>query len=819
MIVRHAGHGPALSPPRPPWHVVPVVSGALILAVGSCGAAHAEPSDLLRGAAAAPDSTAAGGFCRSLPQWQTAFDPEILTNRQSPAPEMILEAKLNGGKTTRFVHAVCLADGRLAIADEDWRDMHLRPVSPTPLADGRVFRPLLAASGARYVVDTLAQTIAITVDPGAFEGGRIQGRATLDQPPPRSPPGGYLDYDALATVGAHGLAQYGAALTGVLFGPWGLTHSDGFVTNGADPTPRFVRGETYVRKSDVGAMTTLTIGDDTGVGGSWSRPIRFAGFSYARDFTTRPDYVTFPMPSISGSAALPSTVDVLVNNVQRLSTSAPAGPFEITNVPVISGTGQIQIVVRDSLGRETVLSQNYYADQHLLEKGLTAFAVEGGFQRLDFGRESFDYGRPVGAATFRWGAEKWLTLETRAEAESNRGALGVGFNAEIGQLGTVNGAGGYALWAAGRGLTYEFGFQRSGSIANVSIGWSHADRGYRPFAAQADEIRPRDQFSAGGGLQLGSAGSLTAAYLRQSQWSGPTREFVVAGWTKSVGSRVTLGLQSNVDLQSTSWQATLRLSVRLGRRASASSDVTTDGHGAYADLEMSSPNANQPGFGWDVKARSDGSTVEGDASYNAPWARVSAGVARSGGEAEGRIGVAGAIGIMSGNPFASRPITNSFALVRTGDVGGVSIMRWNQPDGVTNNKGVAMINDLLPYENNKISIDPATLAMDVEVGDTETNARAWPGAGVIVDLPMKRTRGVMIHVRLPDGTAPPVGAKVTLKPGPATTFVGNRGEAWLTSVGDHDEVIVSWSDRTCSARFDVPKAAAYGADLGETVCH
>ena len=766
-----------------------------------------------------PASTATGtNFCRSLPQWQARFGNGSSANGTSDLPEMVLEATVNGDKNTVFVHAACLEDGRLAIADDDWHAMQLFAVAPVTLADGRVFRPLLAAKGARYVVDTLAQTIAITLSADAFDGAKIQGRPTLDSAPPRAPWGGYLTYDALATVGARGVTQYGASLTGVMFGPWGLVHADGYVSSDRSNDPHFIRGNTYFQRSSVENMTTLIIGDATGVGGSWSRPIRFTGIQYGRDFATRPDYVTFPMPSLGGSAALPSTVNVLVNNMQRLTTTVPAGPFQITNVPVISGSGQIQMVVTDTLGRQSVVSQNYYADQQLLEKGLTAFSFEAGFERLSFGQKSFDYGRPAGSATFRWGARKWLTLEARGEAESNRGAVGFGLTTQLGKLGGFNAAAGYAWSDTERGLTYNLGFQRTGRWASFSASWSHSDRGYRPFAALPGEIRPRDQFSVGGGLQLGLAGSLTAAYLRQSQWNGPTHEFVIAGWNKSLGSRLTLGMQSNVDLQAKSWQAGLRLSVHMGRHTNASSEVVTDGHSAYADMQISSPNFNRPGFGWGLKGRSDGTNIEGDVSYNAPWARLSAGIARAGNEVDGRVGVAGTIGTMGGDTFASRPITQSFAIVRTGDVGGVPIMRWNQPDGVTNRKGMAMINDILPYENNKISIDPSVLAMDVEVGGTEVNARAWPGAGVLVDLPVKRVRAVMMHLLLPDHSQVPLGATVTFKSGGDTTFVGKRGEAWLTGVRDHNDLSVTWADSTCAVQFDVPKGTAYGTDLGEVIC-
>ncbi len=84
------------------------------------------------------------------------------------------------------------------------------------------------------------------------------------------------------------------------------------------------------------------------------------------------------MPSIAGSAALPSTVDVLINNRRGATSSVQPGPFEITDVPIVTGAGQVQLVVRDLLGRETVISQGYYVAPHVACQGPVRLLFRGG---------------------------------------------------------------------------------------------------------------------------------------------------------------------------------------------------------------------------------------------------------------------------------------------------------------------------------------------------------------------------------------------------------------------------------------------------------
>ena len=54
----------------------------------------------------------------------------------------------------------------------------------------------------------------------------------------------------------------------------------------------------------------------------------------------------FTLPALAGVAVLPSTVEVLVNNQQRLSRQVPPGAFELQDVPVVTGAGDLNLILR-----------------------------------------------------------------------------------------------------------------------------------------------------------------------------------------------------------------------------------------------------------------------------------------------------------------------------------------------------------------------------------------------------------------------------------------------------------------------------------------
>jgi len=162
--------------------------------------------------------------------------------------------------------------------------------------------------------------------------------------------------------------------------------------------------------------TRVVAGDTISAGPAWSRPVRFGGVQIGRDFGLRPDIVTAPMPSVSGSAAVPSTVDVYVDTMRIASQPVGAGPFRLTNLPVSGESGTARVVVRDVTGRETATSLPFFTSARLLAPGMSDYSVEFGYPRLRYALDSFDYGeRPMGQGSFRYGLSDRMTLEAHAE--------------------------------------------------------------------------------------------------------------------------------------------------------------------------------------------------------------------------------------------------------------------------------------------------------------------------------------------------------------------------------------------------------------------
>ena len=328
---------------------------------------------------------------------------------------------------------------------------------------------------------------------------------------------------------------------------------------------------------------------------------------------------------------------------------------------------------------------------------------------------------------------------------------------------------------------------------------------------------PRDQISAGGGAQIGRAGSFTLNYVYQSQWGAPANEFVNAAWSKSYG-QFSLSVSANKDMLNRDWSVAVTLGFTFGRNISVSSDVTVANGAATTYAEAASPIPTGPGFGWNLRAGTDTDTVEASGVYNTANATLSADVAAGAGGVSARIDATGSIGMVGGYFFASRPINSGFAVVRTGDVAGAPVMLWNQLAAVTGKNGYALITGLGPYQDNKISIDPDSLPIDVQIGAASVMTQLWPRSGVFVDFPVRRTRAALVALRQADGAPVPLGAKVSLRPGVEPSLVAQDGEVWLTDLADQNHLTVTWSEGACAADVSVPKTLEPAAKLGPIVC-
>src|SRR5439155_132599 len=189
-------------------------------------------------------------------------------------------------------------------------------------------------------------------------------------------------------------------------GRWGVLTTSSIARNLTDDRtlgiPRgLVRLETTFTRDFPASNHTLRVGDTSTRAAMWGREVYFGGVRYGSNFALTPGYVSQPLPAVTGLSAAPSTVELYVNDVLRQVSNVPAGPFAIDSLPVLTGNGEARLVVRDLLGRETVIVQPFFTSSQLLSPGLDDWSAETGAVRRDLGSASDHYGPGFMSGTWR----------------------------------------------------------------------------------------------------------------------------------------------------------------------------------------------------------------------------------------------------------------------------------------------------------------------------------------------------------------------------------------------------------------------------------
>ena len=189
--------------------------------------------------------------------------------------------------------------------------------------------------------------------------------------------GAYVDYDLnwLSQEADNSKSIY-ALLRPVVFGEFGNVSANlGYHRQSDDRaypnTGREglnVHSLTYTR-DDPSRLRSIQIGDIISNAGTQGRSLRIGGIQIATNFATQPTFVTYPLPSFYGETSVPSALDIYVNGQLRRTTEVQAGQYVLDDIPVVNGSGQMQVIARDALGRQQIYSQDFYVSSDLLREG------------------------------------------------------------------------------------------------------------------------------------------------------------------------------------------------------------------------------------------------------------------------------------------------------------------------------------------------------------------------------------------------------------------------------------------------------------------
>lgn len=535
--------------------------------------------------------------------------------------------------------------------------------------------------------------------------------------------GGYLNMDIFGFSSEHmgasvaGQAELGLSAAG---GLWRTRQV--FLREG------YRRLDSQVRWDFPQKMVALEAGDIINSGLSMSPNVRFGGVSWGTDFSQRPELPTYPLPSFQGDATLPSTAELYVDGQLRQSNRLTAGPYALDSQSGINGAGDLQVVVRDNLGRETRISQAFYTSPQLLRAGLSDYHVDIGRLREGFGTDNDHYRQGFASGRWRMGTQ-------------NRGTLGV--RADI--LANSQSTQGEWIYSNPRWGLWQLGL---GGSHSRSEGWGErVSAGYEWLSRQGS-VQAQVSAASPAFIELGrEAGAIARSMRVQTGWRVGPASSVTLGWSDEQRRD-----RDNLSIATASWQQTLSES-----RQAYVSLIQSPGLGLNSSIGLTQALVSN----WSLSAQishseNDGCGVQISLSWQpsqSVWSARLAGEVRAheqltqanwlytGERGQANVGIGERNGLSSvqgsvatslawvpHNLFWSKRLQNGFVVVDAG-APDITVYRNHQTVGRTDEQGQLLVSDTWPYQGTEFSLGWEDLPLNAQLGSVEATLRPPRGVG------------------------------------------------------------------------------------------
>ncbi|MGE4410977.1 MAG: fimbria/pilus outer membrane usher protein [Sphingobium sp.] len=731
-----------------------------------------------------------------------------------------LELVVNDVSTGHVVPVVASGSDFLIDA-RDLREAHLR-IAPSLI--GAVNVSLLPGVQSSY--DAGTQRLLLTVASETLPHQQLGSATMQERIFAQSSLGALINYDLYISRTNGGSSHANLLSEGRFFGDFGVlrtTISYNRPLEGGEKG-RFTRYDTGFTYIDEDRVRTYEAGDLVTRTLPWAGAARIGGLQISRDFAVRPDIITYPLPSFSGTTAVPTAVDLFINGHRATSGTLQPGPFTISDVPYVTGAGEAVITTSDAQGRRISTSMPFYVASTLLRPGLSDFSFSAGFMREHYGIRNLSYGAMATSGAWRHGLTSRFTIEAQGQAARSLSLAGIGGIWRIGRVGVVDTSVALSRHHGKNSTQTRIGYQYNDRRFNLAAHHVRRSRDYTDLGnyAFSGSRLPREETQAMASLVLGpKLGTLGLSWI-ESRRDDDRFRLLSLSYSQPLTRNASLLLTASREPGTGRTTAMLQLLVSAGRAGTAIGGVErmADG-GTRQRIGYSRSAPTDGGLGWRADLSDsgrNGTRYQADVTWRTSALQIQAGTYGGRGHDIQWGDVSGSLVLMDGGAFVANRINDSFVLVSTDGMAGIKIRQENQTVGVTDRNGHLLLPWVNAYYGTKFEIDPLDLPADVATPIVEQRAAARRSSGRIVHFPVRQLRAATVILHGADGKPLPPGTAVTLN-GAITTHVGWGGILYFENISDYNELVSETENgQRCSASFPAVKSDAAVPKIGPLSC-
>lgn len=773
------------------------------------------------------------------------------------ADEQIVVTVLLNGQPKGDIFVILRDDGDFLLKERALKDMGLQRVEGRGEEfSGEPYLSLRSVKGLAYRFDEKSLTLAIEAAP------TLLPKNVLDLSPVRNT--GVLYPRDTSVFLNYGLS-YHATGESLGFSDLNLSNELGarfkdtlFLTNtlftDKPGGSQFIRLNTSLIRDDRQTMRRLVGGDFAAASGELGSQVNMGGVSFSKVYQIDPYFIHSPMFNFSGLLSQPSDVELYVNGARIRTDRFAPGEFELRNLQALIGAQQVEVVIRDPYGREQHYLNPFYFSDTILREGLHEYSYNVGSLRRNFGQASNDYAHLVFSAFHRYGVSDGFNLGARSEGGDGLINVGVQSTVKLANYGLVRGelAASHRQSASGTAGLISYEYLSPTLQGNLSL-QAFSD-GYRTLT---DTIttgsRRKLNLLAGCGYSVPVLGSLAIQYLKTETYDGAGNSNLSLSWSRQLWRRVFINTSVRRVLEPQAGnEAFVFLTWNFAPTYSATASFRREQQTDFQTVEVRKDPPVGEGIGWSTRAERaenngrESYTVNPTFQYNAQRSILRGDYTMTeGGGASSKdllLSFSGSL-VYLGSTFAlARPVNDSFALVKVGDVEGVRVSANGQVLGRTDAEGKAVIPEMTSFYENLLSMEDKDVPVDYLMPRVRLFLSPPYRSGSCLYFPLQKYLAVTGTIVLAGGE-PLANAELTLlTPGGKIAFMtGENGEFFFdNSQAEIDllrmqgcgvlpeaataflppgtyPVTVRREGQSFTAQMAIPKAAGPTVDLGTVV--
>lgn len=599
------------------------------------------------------------------------------------------------------------------------------------------------------------------------------------------------------------------------------------ITKRSGENASWERGVTYATTSFNAIKSSMTIGEIF-THSDIFQPYLIRGMTLNTDEGMYPSSMRIFSPVVKGIARTQAKVTVISNGITLFSDLVPPGPFQLDELPLFSQKGELLVTINEADGQRQEFTVPWQAPAIAVPEGYLRYSVIAG----EYQSNGVQSKKPeVFQSTAIYGLNERITLYAGYQGTSEFYALLSGAGASLGSYGSTsldyslsrNSRSGHPAWGIWR-LRYSSQIESSGTglqlenIRYTSSGTQTLSSAvYSSDKAIADKNSPRSQLNLSLNQSARQYGSFYINASYQQNFDGSKNQNLGGGYSWSIPGSGNLMLdwyEQNTTRESEkkkeriiSLMLNLPLEKVTGFPFNSAYRRTAFGKSITQDYTFSGSSTDQSFF-WNAGHNIEKSpssenvkTTSVQLMLETRSAQMSAWYSHNNAWETTGTSISGGMIIHSDGITAGPSLGETITLVDTGGAGNASF--FNAPNVAADSRGYAIIPSVPPYQATNISLDPSTLADNVEIEHTDTTVTPTRGAITSAKFSSRTGNQAFFSLRRKNGDPVPFGSVASLSTGEgeSTGIVDEFGRVFMAGLPDAGVINIKSGKERCNINY------------------